>query len=231
MYIPNNMYKRLHDMFNGDNQFNLHLQLDPISGNVAMGSGLHAWGFTLRKMAAFYSRRLGVDEERMLQRLWGDNFYNPATRKWKKTPGEGYVRGFNKFVLEPLYKVLNVTLSEQVDIEEVLQKVDVALNAQERALQGKERMRTVMQRWLPAGEAMMHMLVLHLPSPKTAQAYRTELLYEGPMDDDAAVGKSRTNLNDNIIIIQLGLEPKLLSLLLTKWGFAYGSPWLTLRSY
>ena len=46
-----------------------------------------------------------------------------------------------------------------------------------------------MRKWLPAGDALLQMIVCHLPSPVTAQRYRTELLYEGPMDDEAAIGE------------------------------------------
>merc|ERR1712215_64013 len=46
-------------------------------------------------------------------------------------------------------------------------------------------MKVVMRNWLPAGEAMFQMIVIHLPSPVTAQKYRAELLYEGPSDDAA----------------------------------------------
>jgi elongation factor 2 len=31
---------------------------------------------------------------------------------------------------------------------------------------------TVMRKWLPAGEAIFQMIVIHLPSPLTAQKYR-----------------------------------------------------------
>ena len=44
-----------------------------------------------------------------------------------------------------------------------------------------------MRKWLPAGDAMLQMIVIHLPSPVTAQLYRIELLYEGPLDDVAAI--------------------------------------------
>lgn len=37
---------------------------------------------------------------------------------------------------------------------------------------------------------MLQMIVIHLPSPVTAQRYRMELLYEGPHDDACAIGKS-----------------------------------------
>ena len=47
---------------------------------------------------------------------------------------------------------------------------------------------TIMRKWLPAGDALLQMIVIHLPSPVTAQKYRMELLYEGPLDDPCAVG-------------------------------------------
>ena len=68
-----------------------------------------------------------------------------------------------------------------------------------------------MRKWLPAGETLLQMITIHLPSPVTAQRYRTELLYEGPNDDEAAVGKCavdghlhqqcRAVLIDQIILI------------------------------
>ena len=45
-----------------------------------------------------------------------------------------------------------------------------------------------MRRWLPAGDALLQMITIHLPSPVTAQKFRCELLYEGPPDDEAAMG-------------------------------------------
>lgn len=80
-------------------------QLDPSKGNVAFGSGLYGWGFSLPQFASFYSSKMGLDENKMLKRLWGNHFYNAEVRKWSKTPQPGYVRGFVKFVLQPIYKV------------------------------------------------------------------------------------------------------------------------------
>ena len=45
-----------------------------------------------------------------------------------------------------------------------------------------------MRKWLPAGDALLQMITIHLPSPVTAQRYRMEMLYEGPHDDPCAVG-------------------------------------------
>merc|ERR1712091_803088 len=46
--------------------------------------------------------------------------------------------------------------------------------------------KTVMRKWLSASDALLEMIVVHLPSPSMAQKYRVETLYEGPMDDAAA---------------------------------------------
>lgn len=52
----------------------------------------------------------------------------------------------------------------------------------------KTLMKAVMRNWLPAGETLLQMIAIHLPSPVTSQAYRCELLYEGPQDDPCAMG-------------------------------------------
>merc|ERR1712038_1878178 len=61
-------------------------------------------------------------------------------------------------------------------------------------------MKAVMRNWLPAGEAMFQMIVIHLPSPVTAQKYRTEMLYEGPSDDDAAIGMKNCDPNGPLMM-------------------------------
>ena len=57
-------------------------------------------------------------------------------------------------------------------------------------------MKAVMRTWLPAGDAMFQMIVVHLPSPVTAQRYRAANLYEGPADDAVSY-----------ILFMLGLQP------------------------
>ena len=40
--------------------------------------------------------------------------------------------------------------------------------------------------WLPASDALLEMIIYHLPSPAFAQKYRVDTLYEGPLDDTYA---------------------------------------------
>lgn len=49
-------------------------------------------------------------------------------------------------------------------------------------------MKVVMRTWLPAGDTLLSMIAIHLPSPVTSQFYRAEMLYEGPHDDVAYLG-------------------------------------------
>jgi elongation factor 2 len=70
----------------------------------------------------------------------------------------------------------------------MLEKLEIKLDEGDRDLQDKRLLKAVMQKFLPAGDSLLEMVVLHLPSAVTAQAYRVDTLYEGPMDDESAIG-------------------------------------------
>jgi elongation factor 2 len=69
-----------HDKALGD------VQVYPEKGTVAFGSGLHGWAFSIRNFATRYAKKFGTDKTKMMERLWGDSFFNPKTKKWSKTP-------------------------------------------------------------------------------------------------------------------------------------------------
>ncbi|XP_071115298.1 translation elongation factor 2-like [Haliotis cracherodii] len=165
------------------------IMLSPAKGNVSMGSGLQGWGFNLRQFARMYAKKFGVKEEKMMSRLWGANFYDPTAKKWRAAKGENGERGFNKFVVEPLFKVLSLAKAgDKEQTRSLLEKLGVKVKAEDMDREGKEFMRGMMKKWLPAADAMLDMILTHLPSPVTAQRYRTAVLYEGPQDDVVALG-------------------------------------------
>ena len=47
-----------------------------------MNSMTHCF-FTLNRFARMYSKKFEISEETMLQKLWGDNFYDETDKKWK----------------------------------------------------------------------------------------------------------------------------------------------------
>merc|ERR1719461_1672268 len=68
-------------------------------------------------------------------------------------------------------------------------------------------MKCVMRNWLPAGEAMFQMIVIHLPSPVTAQKYRAEMLYEGPPDDEACTAIKACDPNGPLMMYVSKMVP------------------------
>jgi len=170
------------------------VRVDVNNASVGFGSGLHGWAFTLKQFAEMYASKFGVDTDKMMKKLWGENFFNPKTKKWSKNKDNDNKRSFNMYVLDPIYMVFDAIMNFKKDqVEKLMGKLTTAsgklvkdvLKHEEKELEGKPLMKCVMRNWLPAGEAMFQMIVIHLPSPVTAQKYRAELLYEGPPDDEA----------------------------------------------
>jgi len=171
--------------------------VDPSDGSVGFGSGLHGWAFTLKQFSEMYASKFGVDVDKMMKKLWGENFFNPKTKKWQKSKNEDNKRSFCMYILDPIFQVFDAIMNfKKEQTEKLLGKLTNAkgkpikevLKHEELQQEGKPLMKCVMRNWLPAGEAMFQMIVIHLPSPVTAQKYRTEMLYEGPADDAAAMG-------------------------------------------
>ncbi|SCV70880.1 BQ2448_3642 [Microbotryum intermedium] len=167
-------------------------QVYPETGTVAFGSGLHGWAFTLRQFATRYANKFGVSKDKLMPKLWGDNYFNPKTKKWSTkaldADGKPLERGFNMFVLDPIFKIFDAVMNFKKDqIPTLLEKLEIPLSADEKDLEGKALLKVIMRKFLPAGDSLLEMIVIHLPSPVTAQRYRVETLYEGPMDDECAI--------------------------------------------
>jgi len=74
------------------------------------------------------------------------------------------------------------------EIPTLLEKLNIKLSPDDKEKEGKQLLKVIMRTFLPAADALMEMMILHLPSPVTAQKYRAETLYEGPPDDEACIG-------------------------------------------
>ena len=163
------------------------IMVNPTAGTVGFGSGLHGWGFTLKQFAEMYADKFGIAMPKMMKRLWGDNFFNG--KKWKKTQEEGFKRGFCQFVLDPIYRVFDCVMNfKHEETAKLVEKLGIKIPSEDKDKEGKPLMKVMMRTWLPAGDALLQMITIHLPSPVTSQVYRMEMLYEGPHDDPAALG-------------------------------------------
>lgn len=163
----------------------------PEKGTVAFSAGLQGWAFTLTKFARMYASKFGVEIEKMKERLWGEHYFDAEAKKWitkgVAANGKPLSRAYCKFILEPIGQIFQAAMTDNWEkLDKYLKVVGVELKSEERNLQQKKLLKCIMQKWLPADEALMEMMVLHLPSPVIAQKYRVENLYTGPMDDVTA---------------------------------------------
>jgi len=163
----------------------------PEKGSVAFGSGKECWGFTLTRFAFMYSKKLGSDPDKLMTKLWGDNYFNPETKKWTQDnqteSGKQLKRAFVQFIMDPIIKLTRSIMDGNEDqMNKMLTTVGVTLSTEEKELKGKHLLKLILSRWINAADCLLEMIVLHLPSPKVAQRYRVTYLYEGPQDDPCA---------------------------------------------
>jgi elongation factor 2 len=164
------------------------VQVDPVVGTVAFGSGLHQWAFTLKRFGKTYGAKFNVPEEKMVAKLWGDWYFDSARSVWTTNSNNGTLeRAFCQFIATPITSMFEAIMSEKHGkVKKMLKAIGVELKGEEKEYTGKQLLKRVMQKWLPAGDTVLEMIVLHLPSPYKAQKYRVETLYDGPLDDKTA---------------------------------------------
>merc|ERR1719298_360347 len=169
-----------------------YVQVKPEMGTVAFGSGLHGWGFNVERFARIYASKMGMDKEKMMKRLWGDMFFNAKKKTWTNVAQpEGcdapLQRAFCQYIMGPINQLMTSIMNDdKAKYEKMMTTLGIVLKGDEKSLTGKPLMKRTMQIWINAADTLLSMIVMRLPSPKTAQKYRVENLYEGPMDDAAA---------------------------------------------
>lgn len=163
-------------------------QVHPNEGTVGFGSGLHGWGFNLDRFANMYAAKFGVAHEKMMSKLWGDNFFNPKTKKWTTNGKNGELeRAFVMFIMKPIGTLIDAIMNDKKELyTKMLKKLNVTIPKDALEYVQKPLLKRVMQSWLPAAESLLQMIVNHLPSPVESQPYRCEQLYPGPQDDVSA---------------------------------------------
>ena len=181
------------------------VQVYPQNGTVAFGSGLHGWGFTLTKFAGMYAAKFGVPIEKLIKRLWGDNFFDPKSKKWLKkntnASGQTLKRAFVQYVFEPIQQLFSSIMDgAKAKYEKMLTALNVPLTSDEKDQEGKNLLKTVMRKFLPAADALLEMMIMHLPSPVVAQKYRVGTLYEGPEDDECALAIKACDPNGPLML-------------------------------
>jgi len=114
-------------------------QVDPTRGTVGFGSALFGWAFTLTKFANIYSEKFKVDFDKMMKKLWGDNYFDAKAKKWKTEDvaddGSQLRRCFVQFIMEPIIRLCRNIMDNNKDaVWKMLNHLDIVLKNDEKEL-------------------------------------------------------------------------------------------------
>ncbi|EFC46271.1 predicted protein [Naegleria gruberi] len=153
--------------------------------NVVFGSVKQGWAFTLKDFAKFYSKQLGMNQEELVEKLWGDYYYDTENGQWMNQSNENVLeRGFCQFILKPIRNVLLACGDSHFhQVEELLNPFGVTLSEYDDHSKKELTNSIIMQKWLPASDSIHDLICNSLPSPEMAQQYRAQNLYSGLLSD------------------------------------------------
>lgn len=146
-------------------------QFSPTSGNVLFSSSLYGLIFSLSSFSRIYSSMFGstFDNEEFAKRLWGDLYFDDNRRIFsKKAPtGKGVTdRTFVQFILEPLYKILGYTVSEEKEsLSPFLASLGVYLKKDSYTLNTKSLLKIVCQTMFGKLDCLVEAAVKCLHAP------------------------------------------------------------------
>lgn len=163
------------------------LRLSPELGNVAFASTDMNWCFTLRSFAKMYADTYGpLDINSFGDRLWGDIYFDPSTRKFTRKPADPeHARSFVHFILEPLYKLYSNVLSEDTDaLKETLKGLGITLKPVMYKMDVRPLLKVVLDQFFGPSTGLVDVIAEHIPSPVEGAAAKVERTYSGPQTSE-----------------------------------------------
>eukprot|EP00873_Tetraselmis_striata_P045198 jgi/Tetstr1/465462/TSEL_010146.t1 len=164
--------------------------MDPVVGNVAFSAANSGWSFTLLSFAQLYADVTGavMDCREFARRLWGDIYFHPDTRTFrKKAPPGGGERSFISFVLEPLYKMYSQLVGEHPKSQErMLAEFGVFLKPSTYSKDVKPLLAEACSAVFGSATGLVDMMAAHFPSSRDGNASKVAQYYTGPQDGQLA---------------------------------------------
>ncbi|GAA5821831.1 hypothetical protein JCM3770_005554, partial [Rhodotorula araucariae] len=166
------------------------LRVSPERGNVAFASAQMGWCFTLKSFAKMYADTYGpIDLDPFAARLWGNIYYHPETRKFSRVAAPGAKRGFEHFILEPLYKLYSQVLGEDSDrLRATLEQLGIHLKPAAFKMDARPLLRLVLHHFFGPASGFVDMVAAHVPNPRDAARSKIESTYTGELD--SALGRA-----------------------------------------
>jgi elongation factor 2 len=121
----------------------------------------------------------------MQEKLWGDWVFATVDgkNKWIESAtvntnrgvdsATGSKRAFVTFIMDPIINMFQAVMNNELTKKGIpkafnmAEAVGVHLTEEEKkTLTGKPLLKRIMQKWIPAADAILEMIVVHLPSPQ-----------------------------------------------------------------
>ena len=140
------------------------------------------------------------DTNEFAKRLWGDIFYNQATRKFK-SKSEDFPRSFVHFILEPIYKLYTQVIGEdEATLKETLSSLGIYLKNSQLTMDIEPLLTLVLLEFFGDASGLIDVIVSKLPSPITANSSKVDLLYTGDSDSTLSLSMRRCDPRSQLMI-------------------------------
>ena len=179
------------------------LRLSPEKGNVCFASAQMGWCFSLSSFAKMYGDTYpGVNVSEFARRMWGDIFFNPASRKFtRKSQDQTSNRTFVHFILEPLYKLYAHTIGENPgNLKKTLANLGISLKPSFYKADAKVLLKAVCEQFFGTSTGFVDMVVEHIPSPVEGAKAKIENTYTGPLDTDVVRAMEKCDAQGPLVI-------------------------------
>lgn len=176
-------------------------QISPVNNNVVFASSLFGCCFTLGSFARKYAemsneqtvgyqkhsqqmKSQGVDPVVFQKFLWGDIFYNEETRKFGRKSEGGLPRSFAHFILEPFYKIVSNTISnEKAELQPILKKLGLFLHKKDFNLDIKPLLKLVLTRFFGDVSCLVDCMVASFRHSSDGTKNKVRNYYRNSSDD------------------------------------------------
>ncbi|CBY20276.1 unnamed protein product [Oikopleura dioica] len=178
--------------------------ISPLKKNIIFASPEFSFCFNLHTFAEIYSDSHGssFQAKKLAERLWGDVYFNPKTRKFQKTKSSSEsVRSFVQWILEPLYKIFAQTIGDvDTSLAETVDQLGIRLSKTELKMNIRPLLRIVCSRFFGDFSSFVEMIAEKVPSAKEGNTRIMQDAYAGTMKSDFAQEVVKCDSNGPLVV-------------------------------
>lgn len=102
----------------------------------------------MTRFARIYADKFKVDFDKMMSKLWGDNYFDAKAKKWKvedvADDGSTLKRCFVQFIMEPVIRLCrNIMDNNREAVFKMLTHLEIHLKTEEKEAKGKDLLKAV----------------------------------------------------------------------------------------